>query len=181
MPFDNNVRLVRVDGRAYRVEESEREEEAVPSANNGSRQSRAQIAPLQAREEGGYTHFLSIPLNSADCEELRKSFAALKAKVLALKLPNLRDTDFIRPAALHITIGMLSLPTAEHVERARRLLQWCQRSVYDAVDTRSVVVRLEGLDAMGNDGCRSWNYCSACSSCRPCTTSTCYGAIRARN
>ncbi|KAI5843827.1 hypothetical protein DFP73DRAFT_585128 [Morchella snyderi] len=66
------------------------------------------------------THFLSIPLNTpAALPELQSALADLSAHFT----PRLLPAAAVRPAAtLHLTLGVMSLPTPAHVDSAIALL-----------------------------------------------------------
>lgn len=94
-----------------------------------------------------YTHFISFPLCFSD------NFAELKQKIApvhsALKDPTV-SPDFdpswiISPSKYHVTLMMLSLPTEEHIERARQILLHSSALVYDALGSTSLLYRLGGL------------------------------------
>ena len=67
-----------------------------------------------------------------------------------LKLGRCDDKELLNSARLHLTLGMLSLPTADDLNQAKALLQSLSQEIYDALDTRSLVVSFSGF----GDVCR---------------------------
>ena len=89
-----------------------------------------------------YTHFLSLPLPA-----FRSSLDALRSSILSehATAPGLDPSVFVRPASLHFTVLMLSLPTARLVQRAADALASVAAPMSDGL-----AVRLRGLAVMND-------------------------------
>jgi len=99
------------------------------------------------------THFISIPLNSQEIQEsVRKFLASLKKKYIQEeKVQGLEESIFMPVQRLHLTIFMLHLLSNEDISKARKLLNNIQSQVYDILKTRTLMIRLKGLDIMNDD------------------------------
>lgn len=94
-----------------------------------------------------YTHFISLPLTDPRFQDRYNIF---KTQVLAA-YPGFDEALFAKPEGLHITVLLLRVITEEQDTRCREVLDNLSREVYDAVDTRSLVLHLKGLDLMNDD------------------------------
>ncbi|KAJ3340490.1 hypothetical protein HDU93_006958 [Gonapodya sp. JEL0774] len=92
------------------------------------------------------THFLCFPLGT-DANLVRR-VTTLYSDIRTLKLAGFHESLLIPPARLHLTLAVLSLPTTADIERARKVLRGLSSLVYDALDTRTLMVRIRGLNVM---------------------------------
>ena len=73
---------------------------------------RIDLIIASSRAKMGFTHFISIPLNSA---EMQEAFTAFKAQVLETlrgepySIRRIDETVFQTPSLLHLTVGVLAL------------------------------------------------------------------------
>jgi activating signal cointegrator complex subunit 1 len=91
------------------------------------------------------THFISFPLKDPI---VKQKVQALHTEILALNLPNVDNSIFLRPEKFHLTIGVLKLYTKSDVEGAVKLLKDLSSEIYDLVGTRTTVAKLTGLEIM---------------------------------
>ena len=94
------------------------------------------------------THFISFPLKDPN---VKQKVGNLHTDILALNLPNVDNSLFLRPEKFHFTVGVLNLYTKDDVEGAVKLLKELSPEIYDLVGTRTTVVKLAGLEIMEND------------------------------
>ncbi|CEM08630.1 unnamed protein product [Vitrella brassicaformis CCMP3155] len=95
-----------------------------------------------------YTHFISLPLTGGDVvsrvekwqqDAMRRGYRSI-------------DGSLFMPARrLHFTVCMLRLHTQAQVDKCAQLLQSLSKDIYDAVNTRTVLVRLKGLFILNDD------------------------------
>src|SRR5438045_9311093 len=91
------------------------------------------------------THFISFPLKDPN---VKQKVGNLHTDILALNLPNVDNSLFLRPEKFHFTVGVLNLYTKDDVEGAVKLLKELSLEIYDLVGTRRTVVKLAGLEIM---------------------------------
>ncbi|KAJ3372712.1 hypothetical protein GGF31_001737 [Allomyces arbusculus] len=108
------------------------------------------------RPQGDFTHFLglALPLPSED-RATHDALAAFQTQAyeLAKRTPVGDGSDplvQIPPTEMHLTLAMLRLPTPEVVAKAVKVLKESSAAVYDAVGTRTVLVRLGGAACFGS-------------------------------
>ncbi|KNE62125.1 hypothetical protein AMAG_07371 [Allomyces macrogynus ATCC 38327] len=108
------------------------------------------------RPQGDFTHFLglALPLPSED-RATHDALAAFQAQAYELaKRTSVGDGPDplvqIPPTEMHLTLAMLRLPTPEVVAKAVRVFKESSAAVYDAVGTRTVLVRLGGAACFGS-------------------------------
>ncbi|PHJ26058.1 akap7 2 5 rna ligase-like domain protein [Cystoisospora suis] len=94
-----------------------------------------------------YTHFVCLPMTDP---KLLDRFEIFRSQ-LKTSFPDLDDTLFISPRRLHFTILLLKLPTKQDEEECKRVLESLSPAVYDAVDTRTMLLHLKGLFIMNDD------------------------------
>ncbi|KAJ1961679.1 activating signal cointegrator 1 complex subunit [Dipsacomyces acuminosporus] len=92
-----------------------------------------------------YTHFLSLPISDLDVQRKVKGFQDDVSKEF---FRNLKDSSFIDPVKLHITVGMLRLLTPEEVRQAVELLKSLYKDIYDVLDSKALVVSLNKPSSM---------------------------------
>eukprot|EP01090_Pellita_catalonica_P014089 TRINITY_DN3504_c0_g1_i2.p1 TRINITY_DN3504_c0_g1~~TRINITY_DN3504_c0_g1_i2.p1 ORF type:complete len:229 (+),score=41.45 TRINITY_DN3504_c0_g1_i2:349-1035(+) len=108
------------------------------------------------RKKMPFTHFLSIPLNDADgrdyLPEKVEAFFADVEKRFNEKPPRGYDPSIrVQPQQMHLTILMLKIFTDEELVKVKKVLASTQSTVYDLLDTRSLVVSLAGVEYMNDD------------------------------
>ncbi|PFH37287.1 hypothetical protein BESB_037450 [Besnoitia besnoiti] len=110
---------------------------------------KAEIEALveQQKNKMHYTHFVCIPLTDA---RLAERFKIFKSQ-LQTAHPDLDEALFAQAHRLHFTLLMLRLPGKEDEEQCQRLLESIGPAIYDALDTRSLVIHLKGLFIMNDD------------------------------
>ena len=131
----NTVRVIA--GRPYRVRVS-------PSTHPMDIVPTATVA---RQRRPSYTHFLSLPMDHGD-ERWMERLRAFQDAVLQLQLPDIQRHLFSKPGALHLTLGMLSLTSTDDIQKASRCLEQLSGQIYNQLETRSLLVRLRGLDVI---------------------------------
>ena len=87
------------------------------------------------------THFICLPLRSPDFRNRVVQFNGL--------LPQTIPPSIFRPnGSLHFTLGVLSLPTPEEIERAVSFLQSWRDEVLGTVNGENLKVRMKGIASM---------------------------------
>jgi activating signal cointegrator complex subunit 1 len=114
---------------------------------------RLSIILAEARRKAQFTHFLSIPLGIDP--KIRE--AALKLqndfhKIATEKAIRGYDASIAMAAPqLHLTVFLLKLLTQSEVKKAADILQSLAPKIYDALETRSLVLQVKGLEIMNDD------------------------------
>ncbi|KAJ3358830.1 hypothetical protein GGF32_009926 [Allomyces javanicus] len=108
------------------------------------------------RPQGDFTHFLglALPLPSED-RAMHDALAALQTRAYELAKhpsagPGADPLVQIPPTEMHLTLAMLRLPTPDTVATAVKVFKESSAAVYDAVGTRTVLVRLGGAACFGS-------------------------------
>lgn len=112
-------------------------------------------AKAKKKTAGPPTHFLSLPMQDHKIQTKVTTFFQ-RAIPLLEKDRGLRCTGFqvgmaANPAQFHVTLLMLRLTTPEEEGRAAQLLAQLQSTIYDILGTRSLLLRVKGLDIMEVD------------------------------
>ncbi|KNE63128.1 hypothetical protein AMAG_08291 [Allomyces macrogynus ATCC 38327] len=108
------------------------------------------------RPQGDFTHFLglALPLPSEDCAT-HEALAAFQTQAFELAKRKLVGDGAdplvqIPPTEMHLTLAMLRLPNPEVVAKAVKAFRESSSAIYDAVGTRTVLVRLGGAACFGS-------------------------------
>ncbi|XP_035787957.1 activating signal cointegrator 1 complex subunit 1-like [Anopheles albimanus] len=114
--------------------------------------SRIELIVIGARNKQQFTHFLSVPLNTA---EILKRFVAFREQVLT-KLPAAFRVDeslFQQPEKLHITLCTLALMDNEDRASAAQILQDCQDTILRPLleESGPMEIHVRGLEYMNDD------------------------------
>jgi len=113
---------------------------------------RIEIICETANHSLDYTHFLCLPLNY---EEIMANVTKFQTEIIQQAAKNPIegfDASIIHPPKqLHLTMLMLKLHTDSQIEKVKQILQQLQPQIYDVLDTRSLVVKLKGLEIMNDD------------------------------
>jgi predicted RNA-binding protein YlqC (UPF0109 family) len=106
------------------------------------------------KDKAPFTHFFPLPLaDSAVLDSLEK----LNAQVLNdAIIPRAEKRGFdaaaqMKPQHFHLTLFMLKLMTVSDVRECANLLKSWSSKVYDLLQTRSLLVRLAGIEIMNDD------------------------------
>ena len=92
------------------------------------------------------THFLCIPLLDYHLQRKISSFHSELDKFKDAK--GYDPSILVSPHRMHLTVVMLKLYTDEAKQKAIQLLKKAAPTVYDMCDTRTMSVKLQGLDSM---------------------------------
>ncbi|XP_071798171.1 activating signal cointegrator 1 complex subunit 1-like isoform X2 [Asterias amurensis] len=116
-----------------------------------SAKTRIDVIVSSARQREPFTHFLSMPFNSAPTQNKLREFTE----------DVLRDSRgdegldvslFQKPAKLHLTLGTLVLMSRKEVAQAQELLKQCKQDVINPILQDSfLLVNLKGLEYMNDD------------------------------
>jgi len=121
---------------------------------------RVELMVESSRRKMGFTHFLSIPLNTARMQE---SFVDFRTKVLehvggvsgvkvAVDERRIDETVFQTPSLLHLTIGVLALMDDYERDKARALLEDCKESLIRPIlGSDEMFVDIRNLEIMNDD------------------------------
>jgi activating signal cointegrator complex subunit 1 len=116
---------------------------------------RIEIILESAKKKMEPTHFLSIPLNAPEIQsKLEAFFKELKEKFYdneANRPLGFDPSIIINPKTFHLTIVMLKLFTNEEIERVVNFMKKISQQVYDMLETRSLLLKLQGLEIMNDD------------------------------
>jgi len=140
------------------------ENEAAVSVTGGQRAdvlsacNRIELIVESSRSKMGFTHFISIPLNTP---QMQDSFRDFKAQVLELVATQEKESFSVRkidesvfqtPSLLHLTVGMLALMDDNERKKACDLLEECKSSVIQPIMGSSPLhIRVKGLEIMNDD------------------------------
>ncbi|XP_067944199.1 activating signal cointegrator 1 complex subunit 1-like [Watersipora subatra] len=107
---------------------------------------RIEVITESGREKSGFTHFISIPANSA---AIVNSFSRFKEQVIDLNCGGIDEDVFQNPSKLHLTIGTMTLLNDTEINMATSLL-------HSTADTLSSIIgnsrlRFQGLAYMNDD------------------------------
>ncbi|XP_026470815.1 activating signal cointegrator 1 complex subunit 1 [Ctenocephalides felis] len=111
---------------------------------------RIDLIVIASRNKQPFTHFLSIPFNSA---EIKDRFQEFKARILENPLIFVDPKSFQIPEKLHLTIGTMCLMDNEDRALAAELLNECRKSVIDPILEKlgPIKLTLSGLEIMNDD------------------------------
>ena len=103
-----------------------------------------------ARQKQPFTHFLSIPVNTASVQE---NFLSFKRDVLeTVEAQGLDETIFQTETLLHLTVGTMALMDQRERDLARQILMDSQESIIQPLlQGRSLEFSIEGLEIMNDD------------------------------
>ncbi|KXS17893.1 hypothetical protein M427DRAFT_54140 [Gonapodya prolifera JEL478] len=96
------------------------------------------------------THFVCLPLS--DDPNLTRRVTSLYSDIRSMNLKGFHDSLLVHPNRLHLTLAVCSLQSDIDVDRARKVLRGLASRVYDALLTRTLLVRLRGLGVMVGTG-----------------------------
>ncbi|KAJ2656630.1 hypothetical protein IWW48_004940 [Coemansia sp. RSA 1200] len=97
-----------------------------------------------------YTHFISLPITSTKVQGKVREFQNIAWRKRGLE--GMSDSSFVKPSRMHITVGMLRLPTAEEQRAAAECLQSLEKGVREILgEGRALDVRVYGLETMEQD------------------------------
>lgn len=121
-------------------------------ASVSSAKTRLDVIVASALPSVPFTHFLSIPLRDEN-GTLHAKLGQLRDDIIH-KFSTQKDIHpsiFQDTQQFHLTILMLKLYSAEEIQKAQKLLQESGPKIYDIVGTRSVIIRMKGLEYMNDD------------------------------
>ena len=104
-----------------------------------------------ARQKQPFTHFLSIPVNTASVQE---NFLAFKRDVLETleDVSGLDETIFQTETLLHLTVGTMALLDQRERNLARDILMDCKENIIQPLLLdKTLEFSIEGLEIMNDD------------------------------
>ena len=104
-----------------------------------------------ARQKQPFTHFLSIPVNTASVQE---NFLRFKSSVLETveDVYGLDETIFQTETLLHLTVGTMALLDERERDLARQILIECKETIIKPLlRDRTLEFSIEGLEIMNDD------------------------------
>eukprot|EP01102_Stenamoeba_stenopodia_P002698 TRINITY_DN12558_c0_g1_i1.p1 TRINITY_DN12558_c0_g1~~TRINITY_DN12558_c0_g1_i1.p1 ORF type:complete len:419 (+),score=105.98 TRINITY_DN12558_c0_g1_i1:96-1352(+) len=116
-----------------------------------SAKTRIEILIQSAMDVLDYTHFVCLPLISSPALQKRVDDFYDEMNANASKIKGFDKSLCVSTSKLHLTICMLKLYTEESLESAKKIMRELSKKIYDAVETRSVIARLSGLEIMNDD------------------------------
>lgn len=110
------------------------------------------VIVVQSREKAPFSHFLSLPLTGlSDGLGKLQQMIADDSVIPRADKRGFEAKIATAPPHFHLTLFMLKLLTDSEVQKCSSLLKELSQVVYDVVGTRSLVVRLRGLEIMNDD------------------------------
>ncbi len=102
-----------------------------------------------------WTHFLAVPLNHerSFAERINSFYSELSTKFNnpTAIAKGFHPSILVPIPRLHFTVCMLKLVSKESQQQAVEVLKKCSSRIYDMLKTRTLMVRLEGLEIMNDD------------------------------
>lgn len=112
---------------------------------------RIDVIVATARQKQPFTHFLSIPVNTASVQE---NFLRFKSSVLETveDVYGLDETIFQTETLLHLTVGTMALLDERERDLARQILMECKETIIKPLlGDRTLEFSIEGLEIMNDD------------------------------
>ncbi|CAH1442513.1 unnamed protein product [Lactuca virosa] len=174
--MNNNHKMV--GGSSNKTSSAERQKQksiasvrkpvSMQSSFDGDRHGGAEVGSKQGVKSSAldYSHFISLPLaihpqlvdklvnfqNSIlglhDNSSNKASTSSSKQKTSSLSELGIDKSIFIKPKTFHLTVLMLKLWNKERVDAAVKIFEGIAGEIMDALDGRSVSIKLKGLDCM---------------------------------
>ena len=94
------------------------------------------------------THFISLPMS---CPEIVDRYGVYRHMVKTSGYKTIDDTLFISQQRLHITLLVLRLFDSSEEQAAAQALRDAAHDIYDAVDTRCLLLHLKGNSCFSDD------------------------------
>jgi len=117
--------------------------------------SRIELIVESSRSKMGFTHFISVPLNTAQMQQSFRDFKEQALDATSTESYSVRKIDesvFQTPTLLHLTVGVLALMDDYEREKAKTLLQECKESVIRPIlGTEPLQIKIQGLEIMNDD------------------------------
>ena len=106
---------------------------------------KAKYPPKQQKKRGGFTHFVTVPLNFPPVFKL---FEELKEEISVMNINNLESGMFLPHGLFHLSILRLFLYTEAEKEKAAKVFEESREEINNILEGKSLNLSLEGLGIM---------------------------------
>jgi len=112
---------------------------------------RIDVVVASARQKHGFTHFISLPVNS---KQMQDAFLQFKSEVLdtCSECRGVEESIFQTSTLLHLTVGTMVLMDEREREIAREILQDCKETlILPKQGENPFQIEIAGLEIMNDD------------------------------